>query len=116
MKIINKLVILGLVMAFGNLVALAANAAQSGLGVHGEFVTISAEASGYVPFFSDGIDYQDICDASKGSQLNEKAAEACSGRRFIIDESSLQQTTSSKGAPGGHMVTVRTTAKAVCIN
>lgn len=76
----------------------------------GEFLTVSAAASGYCQPFSDGSDFQAILDESEGN-LNKKATEACSGHEFSVDASSVRRTTSRHG----RIFTVTTTARVFCL-
>lgn len=116
MEIKNSLAAVGFIIALANLGSVTAQANQSALDAQGEFVTISVEESGFTPYFSNGSEVAGILDDLR-IKLNEKAKEACSGRDFSIDASSVAYTRINfVNAPGGHILTERATARVFCIN
>ena len=118
MEVKNKLVVVGLMVAFANLGSVTAQAGRPDLDAQGEFVTIAAEHSGKINLFPHRSEIDSIVEISK-EKLNEKATEACSGRDFSIDASSVNYTISYNSGPNDsrfRTVTVMTAARAFCIN
>lgn len=113
MEIKNKFTVVGFMVAFANLGSATAQAGQSGLGATGDFITISAEASGKVNLFPHPFEVDSIYEDSR-DKLNKKALEACSGRAFSIDDSSIDYTESYK--PGTRIFVVTATTRAFCID
>jgi hypothetical protein len=111
----KKLLILGFLLAFASFDSITAQADQSYMGAQGQFVMISGQFITIVPLFGSGHEFDDEEDYLR-DKLNESASQACSGRRFSIDESSIHDTTSVGPARGGHKYTITRTAKAFCIN
>lgn len=112
MEIKNKFAVIGFMLVFANLGSVTAQADQSGLSANGEFVTISAEASGKVNLFPHPSEVDSIYEESR-EKLDKEALEACSGRAFSVDDSSIEYTGSYK--PGTRIFIVRATARAFCI-
>jgi hypothetical protein len=112
----NNLATVGFALAFANIVPTTAHADQSGRVAHGDFVTISAESSGQVNLFPHRSEVTSIYEASR-EKLNEKAIEACSGRAFSIDDSSIEYTGSDKPGTGRFRIfTVSATARVFCMD
>jgi hypothetical protein len=114
MKKNKKLFVLGFLLAFATAGSVTAKADQSYMGDQGQFVMISAQFSTVVPLFGSGDEFDDE-EAYLRNKLNERASQACDGRRFSIDELSFHDTTTYGSARNGREVTITRSAKAFCI-